>query len=268
LQSELSFGFVAEVSNWSRSGNIVWTVEWIQQDKTRILTESASALPLLQVQPFKASEKGESSRKLRRAAAKRANPETPVDQDASLPPVADKEESRVEAEDEEQEPATPRRPDSRQEDATPSTAQHSDSIKVDTSDRTSVHVHVAEPEPVAELYTFYLLRPRTSSNREVLIPLNKNDTLAACLRGHTVLEFPTIYAFPVSTQPPPEHFMLEEEYLIEEREQQKEFEDLMKDVSPETLQALKTSDDNDEATTELDGKAILDVLKQDLSAGM
>jgi hypothetical protein len=64
--------------------------------------------------------------------------------------------------------------------------------------------------------------------------------------------------------------MLEQEYLVEEGEQQKEFEDLMKDISPETLRALKASDGgaDDDAATDIDSKAILDVLKQDLGAGV
>jgi hypothetical protein len=255
------------VSDETRSKNIIWTVEWIREDNTRILTESSSALPLLQVQPFKASEKGDTSRKSRRAAAKRALPEPSTVQDASLPPVADDEDSGVEAENEEQKLATPRRPDP-EHNAGSGATQHSNDIAVDASDRTSLDVHVAKPEPLADLYSFYLYRPRTSSSRKVLIPLDKNDTLGTCLRGHTVLEFPTIYAFPISYQPPSEDFMLNNDYLIEEREQQKEFEDLMENISPETLHALKASGDGNEARTEIDGKAILDVLKQDIGAGV
>jgi hypothetical protein len=184
--------------------------------------------------------------------------------------LANEETPRVEEKHEKQEPATSGPSGPGPDDSTTSSTQPADAVEVDAPDHPSPHVHVSEPQPVHRLYSFYLLRPRTSSSRLVLIPLDPNAKLGDCLRGRTVLEFPTIYAFPVPDQPPPADFMLEQEYLVEEGEQQKEFEDLMKDVSPETLRALKASEsgaDND-AAAELDSKAILDVLKQDLGAGM
>lgn len=49
---------------------------------------------------------------------------------------------------------------------------------------------------------FYLLRPLTPANapRE-LIPCDADDTLAAALRGRTVLEFPTVYVLPPPVAP-------------------------------------------------------------------
>jgi hypothetical protein len=85
-----------------------------------------------------------------------------------------------------------------------------------------------------------------------------------------VLEYPTIYVYPVSTLPPPEKFMLEAEYVQQEGEEQKEFEDLLKHVSPETLRALKDDQDakDNNASEAIDGNKILDVLKQDIGAGI
>jgi len=242
----------------------VWTVEWIREDNTRVLTESSSAVPLLQVQPYRGSDAEILSRKRRRAEEKLAKAKALADQDISVPSMANKEESRVKMEGEKQEPATSGRQDPGHGDTATSADQHSHNIKVDASDHAIIPVDIAEPQPVPQLYSFFLLRPRTSSSRQVLIPLDPNARLADSLRGRTVLEFPTIYAFPVSDQPPPAEFMLEQEYVIEEGEQQKEFEDLMKDVSPETLRALKASNDDEEASAEIDSKAILNVLKQDL----
>ncbi|KAF2691024.1 hypothetical protein K458DRAFT_438734 [Lentithecium fluviatile CBS 122367] len=251
-----------------KKGHIVWTVEWIREDMTRTLTQSSSGLPLLQAQPFKGSEEQINSRKRRRAAeaAEKQRLALEADQDASIPILASNQASRGDAEDEERKPATPGRSNPGQDDVEASAIQHG--IKVDASDHASPHVNVAESEPVPQLYSFYLLRPRTSSSRQVLIPLDLDATLADCLRGHTVLEFPTIYAFSVPSQPPPEDFILEREYLVEEGEQQKEFEDLIKDMNPRTLRALKASDDDNNASEEIDSKAILDVLKQDLGAGV
>jgi succinate dehydrogenase flavin-adding protein (antitoxin of CptAB toxin-antitoxin module) len=67
----------------------------------------------------------------------------------------------------------------------------------------------------------------------------------------------------------PEEFMLEEEYAMLEGEQQKEFDEMMKNLDPEILRRLKegggTARMEDGAGDEdVDSKKILDVLKQDL----
>jgi hypothetical protein len=120
--------------------------------------------------------------------------------------------------------------------------------------------------PTDVRYKFYLLRPRTSSSRRVLIPLTSSDTLGDALRGCTVEEFPTIYYFPSTVSDLPQDFMLDEEYRKEEGEQQREFEEIMKDVDPEILKRLKNDGTNSRADEEVDSRKILDVLKQDLGA--
>lgn len=125
----------------------------------------------------------------------------------------------------------------------------------------------AQPEaPTDRRYSFYLLRPRTSSSRRVLIPLTSSDALGDVLRGQTVEEFPTVYYFPAATPELPSEFMLDEEYRKEEGEQQREFEELMKDVDPEILRRLKDDGTNSKVDEEVDSKRILDVLKQDLGS--
>lgn len=125
--------------------------------------------------------------------------------------------------------------------------------------------HTARADaPAEERFNFYLLRPRTSSSRRVLIPLTASDTLGDALRGCTVEEFPTIYYFPTTAPELHEAFMLDEDYRKEEGEQQREFEELMKDVDPEILKRLKDDGRSSKADEEVDSKKILDVLKQDL----
>jgi hypothetical protein len=115
---------------------------------------------------------------------------------------------------------------------------------------------------------FFLHRARTSSSRPVLIPLQPSATLNECLRGRTVFEFPTVYVFSSAT-PPADEFILEEEYLKQEREEQRELEEVLKDVGPEALQALDSKRGaGDPAEEEVDSKRILDVLKQDLGGGL
>ncbi|PYH49565.1 zinc finger HIT domain-containing protein [Aspergillus saccharolyticus JOP 1030-1] len=65
---------------------------------------------------------------------------------------------------------------------------------------------------------FYLHRPRTATKQPVLVPLAPSLTLTAALRGHTVLEFPTIYVLPDSpdvlrAQGSDAGYLLEDEYI-------------------------------------------------------
>lgn len=117
-----------------------------------------------------------------------------------------------------------------------------------------------------EQHRFFLLRPRTTSSRHVLIPLDPSTTLAECLRGRTVLEFPTIYVFTNATAQLPEEFMLEDDYLKQEGEEQEEFDKLMRDLDPQILKRLKEdrSQGDEEKEEEVDSERILDVLKRDL----
>lgn len=123
----------------------------------------------------------------------------------------------------------------------------------------------ASSAPGEERYTFYLFRPRTSSARRVLIPITSSSTLGEILRGNTVEEFPTIHYFSSREPKLPEDFVLDEQYRQEEGEQQRELEELMRDVDPEILKRLKEDETgSSKRGEEVDSKKILDVLKQDL----
>lgn len=119
-------------------------------------------------------------------------------------------------------------------------------------------------------YHFFLHKPRTSSTRPVLIPITPSSSLRDILRGRTVLEFPTIYVF-TSPSPPSESFILEAAYLEQERQEQQELEDALKSVRPGAFPGTHddgTGQQGDSGADEFDSKRILDVLKQDLGAGL
>lgn len=120
-----------------------------------------------------------------------------------------------------------------------------------------------------EHHGFYLLRPRASSSRRVLVPLAPSTTLSDVLHGRTVLEFPTIYVFPSAMAQLPDEFILEDEYVKQEGEEQRELDELLRDLDPEILRRLKEDGERGEERREeeVDSKKILDVLKQDLGAG-
>jgi hypothetical protein len=253
--------------------HIVWTVEWIFEESNRVLTQTSSADTILQAQPFKQKNK---KRKRPADQSISASTSKPIKQDVPLPVNLEEAASPAEAGPAQPEPGATSRPKPEQVDARATTGH--DSTRDATTEKEgevegasdhhgSIRVDGPEPEPVSPKYVFYLLRPRTSSNRLVLIRLEPTVTLAECLRGRTVLEFPTIHVFPESTHPPPDKFMLEADYLRQESEEQIEFDELLKQVSPETLRALKEERGPDETAGEhIDSDRILDVLKQDIGA--
>ncbi|KAF2447829.1 hypothetical protein P171DRAFT_429430 [Karstenula rhodostoma CBS 690.94] len=252
--------------------HIVWTVEWIYEESDRVLTQSSSADTILQAQPFK-----EKNKKRKRATEQPTSALTsePIRQDVSLPVILDEAASSVEAGQAQPDPAPTGGPKPERVDAG-ATAGHETASDASAKEEEvegakdhdgSIRSNGPDPESVSAKYAFYLLRPRTSSKRLVLIRLDPKATFAECLRGRTVLEFPTIHVFPESTSPPPEKFMLEAEYLQQEGEEQREFDDLLKQVGPETLRALKEEQGHDDMAGEpIDSDRILDVLKQDIGA--
>lgn len=254
-------------------------MEWIYEDSTRVLTQTSSAQSILSGQPFGRDAKKEATKKRKRGDNQPPVDPEPVEQHVS--PAIQVQEGVSKIEPEHTQPkfssldrATPERGDSgaiaRDSTASDAASTKDEKEQISKDPGGSIHVHGAEPKPISHQYSFYLVRPRTSSNRPVLVLLEPAATLGECLRGRTVLEFPTIYVFPVSTTPPPEKFMLEAEYLQQEGEEQKEFEELLKHVSPETLRALKEDQDtkDNNASEALDGNKILDVLKQDIGTGI
>jgi hypothetical protein len=160
------------------------------------------------------------------------------------------------------------------EQPTPTTDMADTQPKPEPSTASTVNTTDMPHPPVQHTpdYTFYLVRPRTSSTRPVLIPLRPEATLAESLTNRTVLEFPTIYMFPASAPQLPAEFMLEAEYLKQEAQEQRELETLLKDVDPQTLKGLQsgeastTQTQTQAPTDEVDSARILDVLKRDLGA--
>lgn len=226
---------------FDRNRNIIWTVELLGPDKTRTLTQSSSVEPIYRLHPLHETSK----KKRKRGAEAPTSAEASTVKEASEPQVPESTSAVVEST---VAPSTS---------ASAETGQTQKSLTLQKSQADTA-------EPADQRYNFYLLRPRTSSQRRVLIPLTPSDTLAECIRGCTVEEFPTIYYFPATTDELPEEFMLDEDYRKEEGEQQREFEEMMREVDPEILRRLKNDGAGSKDDEEVDSKRILDVLKQDL----
>jgi hypothetical protein len=250
----------------------MWTVEWFDDQKKRQLTETSSTCQIALAQPFAPREQHK-AKKRKRDVDRSLVPDSSITQDAT--PTSENQDQPIELgvdldvkvldPEREHSPAAGR-------------ALNPDEQKVE-----EVQAHLAEAhdadhsndgsstKPMGDgKHRFFLLKPRTSSSRHVLIPLDTNATLGECLNGRTVLEFPTIYVFPDSVQQLPEDFMMEEEYLKQEGEEQKEFNELISELDPEILKRLK--DDEQRSAPgrgkdeEVDSKEILDVLKKDFGA--
>lgn len=121
-------------------------------------------------------------------------------------------------------------------------------------------------EPTTPTNYFYLLKPRTTSEKKVLIPLSPTDTLADSLRGRLVLEFPTIYVLSVAPEGLPDEFLLEDRYLEQLKAEQDELDQLLKTVDPERLKALSNGEDGAQGPEKVDSDAILEVLKKDIGS--
>lgn len=225
--------------------NIIWTIEWIGADKSRTLTQTSAVEPIYRAHPL--FESGTQKKKRKKDA------EAPSTSDVKTPANKPNPASQMEEVDDESLPTTavPSEPGAKTG-AGNEEAQQPDPSQADSS--------------MDGRYDFYLLRPRTSSSRHVLIPLNASATLSEALQGSTVLEFPTIHYFPSTTPELPKEFMLDQDYQKEEGEQQKEFEEMMQEVDPEILKRLRNDATSSTADEQVDSKKILDVLKQDLGA--
>jgi hypothetical protein len=247
----------------------MWTVEWFDDRKKRVLTETSSTCPIAVAQPF-ASPEQHKGRK-RKRDFERSLATKSASQDA-IPTLENQDKHvqsgpklGIEVVDEEREHSSVGPSNSYSDDLKTSEVQTqlAESNASDNRDNGSSIESMDDGE-----HRFFLLKPRTSSSKNVLIPLTPDAILGDCLKGRTVLEFPTVYVFPNSSQQLPEEFMLEEDYLRQEGEEQKEFDALLNELDPEILKRLK--DDGQRsggpAKEEVDSREILDVLKKDFGS--
>jgi hypothetical protein len=227
--------------------NVIWTVEWIGSDKSRTLTQTSAVEQISRAHPLYESPAQKRKRGVDKAA-----------QDAAETPAHQVKQQKTETQ-----------PDIQ---PSPATDTADTQVKPEPSTANAASITNIPHLPVHHTpdYTFYLLRPRTSSTRPVLIPLRPEATLAESLTNRTVLEFPTIYMFPASAPQLPADFVLEAEYLKQEAQEQRELETLLKDVDPQTLKGLHAGEPSAVSAQapgdEVDSARILDVLKRDLGA--
>ncbi|KAH7080322.1 hypothetical protein BKA63DRAFT_241602 [Paraphoma chrysanthemicola] len=251
--------------------SILWTVEWLDDQQKRLLTETSSTCQIVDANPFALKDQHKGKKRKRNVDGALATT-TSNSQNAS--PSQNQDESVLDINNnlqvlsKEPEHPSPRRratnPDSQEDEETQTNV-----AETHTSD-------TRHDGPSAESvgngqYRFYLVKPRTSTSRRVLIPLEPTSTLSECLRGRTVLEYPTIYAFPGNMPTLPQEFMLEDDYAREEAGQEKEFDELMGQLDPGILKRLRDDGGTGHAREKaevVDESRILDVLKKDFGSAL
>lgn len=246
----------------------MWTIEWFDHQKKRHLTETSSTCQVAVAQPFAPREQHKA--KKRKLDIKQATTPGSSSNGGPTPDLEHKHKQvrlgldvQSTAQAREQPPIGERatNPDGREGGESEPPFVEADHTEV-FDERSSI-----KPTDDRE-YRYFLVKPRTTSSRIVLIPLDSNATLGECLNGRTVLEFPTIYVFPSSMELSDE-FMLEQDYLKQEGEDRKEFDELINELDPEILKRLKEAGQrpgHNARDEVVDSKEILDVLKKDFGA--
>jgi hypothetical protein len=249
----------------------MWTVEWFDSQKKRQLTETSSTCQIAVAQPFAPREQYKVKKRKRdvehtlttSSSLTQDGKPTSKDQSKQIQLGIDND---IEVVGQEREPPSFGRPASHPnpQEIEEVQANLAETDHADHCDDGSSTKSMGDGE-----HRFFLLKPRTTSSRHVLIPLEPTASLGDCLNGRTVLEFPTIYVFPNSVEQLAEEFMLEQDYLKQEGEDQKEFDELISELDPEILKRLKEDGQQSgprRKEEEVDSKDILDVLKKDFGA--
>jgi hypothetical protein len=251
----------------------MWTVEWIDHQKRRQLTQTSSTCPIIDAQPFGVQEQHKLKKRKRHVKPASSTSSTnfhdgPPTRNYQGEPVQSVQLdtiNKIVSHERERSSSGGRSPphyEDKDEEVEPHLEETCPTNHGDNGPNT---------EPVGNgQHRFFLVKPRARSSRHVLIPLNATATLGECLIGCTVLEFPTIYMFPHPVKQLPDEFILEGDYLKQEGEEQQEFDQLMSELDPQILRRLK--EDGQQQGNEVpkeehvDDKEILDVLKKDFGA--
>ncbi|KAF2267094.1 hypothetical protein CC78DRAFT_542034 [Lojkania enalia] len=231
----------------TKRGNLMWTVEWIHEDRPRLLSDVPASLPILQAYSSVISSLLPKKRK-RIVGTPSANPSEARDVSTAQDKV--NREPETEEENQERKSTASRRPNAKPDD-----------VHVAEGPYTNPDCNGTGIESVHPKFQFYLLRPRTNSSRHVLIPISVTTTLNECLRGQTVLEYPTIHVLTGAPYQLPDKYILEEEYLKQESKDEQGMTSLLESIPAKT-------DDLGDGAGEIDSKKILDVLKKDLCGAL
>lgn len=272
-----------------KSKRIVWTVEWIDIDGIKRLSEVHEAATLGDSYAAMLAEREKESKKrkrdldnqfgkdVKRAVAAdeegqttgQAQSSTQEEGQATAPAQAEpsSEMETLEEDGASNETMPPEAEIQPKEDPTTESLPESPhpTPAETTSTNTNNQAPSSQPPP-----TFYLLTPHTSSTSTVLTPLSSTKTLTANLSSRTILEYPTIYTFPPDIAALPPGFVSAQDYVEEKAEEERELEEMLKAVPGAKREDLFGRQDKGgvegKTGTDWDEGRILEMLKRDVGA--
>ena len=241
-----------------RKKRIVWTVEWIHEDQTRELDEVRETLSLSEAYKELLARKQPKSKK-------RKIPSAPFTSTFATSDSINESENGmrdISAID-----VTTEIVGGSADNSTISPESPTIEPALESPSNEATHDNSKDISLAPSGFHFYLVKPHTSSSRRVLIPLSNEATLSTGLRGHVVLEFPTIQVLFKPPESLPSEFQLEDDYLDQELKEQSEFEELLATVQPPGASMENESGlaCNKERNENLDNKKILEMLGRDLN---
>lgn len=263
----------ANLTRVTHKSNVMWTVEWVDVDGKKSVDDECSEGRQINDLWNEVSAKrlnAEKGKKRKREAEKQSVAQKPDVQaseqqtgdDASKSSLQPRPESvdhfATPTDDKTVEPVPQKREDLPSDEPTgekpcdPSNALEKSAEHVEESLKV---VNRTTPE------YFYLLKPFTASKSNVLIPIDSSGKLTECLKGQTVLEFPTVYVLPNAPDALPAGFMLEEKYNKIQKAEEAEVDGMLRRTNESTGGALAASREEEKP---LDANSILDMLKRDV----
>lgn len=124
----------------------------------------------------------------------------------------------------------------------------------------------SQPSPsVKSEHHYYMLKASTRGLSRVLIPLDANCSLTTALRDQVVQEYPTIFVLEHPPDNLPDGFALEAEYLKTQREIRSTSSNaaIKQELNNDDMSSAKNA--GEQPTRELDASSILEMLQRDIT---
>lgn len=266
----------ANLTRVTNKGNVMWTVEWVARDgKKSVDSENSEGSRVRELWAEVTAKRlnVEKGKKRKREGEKQSAVPNPTLQESEQPSSTEtQKQDSVRVGD--QPTSTDRLLGSRE--------NHTDHDQVQQTEVSTPKEATSDPpsdistprnelkdgseegnqtENAPEPEFFYLRRPFTASKSVVLTPIDPSKPLTECLKGQTLLEFPTIYVLPDKPDSLPTGFMVTEQYDKVQKAEEAEVNSLVQKTNQSTGGALTASGEEEKP---LDANSILDMLKRDV----
>jgi hypothetical protein len=222
-----------------------WTIEWILPDGSKSLANAQAARTVREA--FMHTIGGKVLRKRKRTQ------EDTVTQPCREGPIQEPQDDRV------VEKVTQHTPPTAASASVGETCPQSAESEAMAQEECLKGEPLKEAKPGDDLLSdlnFYLHCPNTPSAIKSLIPINPNATIADVVKERLLLEFPTIFILYDPPEMLPEPFILEADYA-------KRYDDQAA-LIPSTGETDGTTEKQEQATSQVDERRLMEVLQKDL----